>query len=117
MEWFYPKRRGPEWKQGWTGQTVASMSPPPFPLLAIFCIVISLLWLSHYSGYKAQFAPLCSQPPNIPFLAAILLILFMASSSTDWTASIIDSEIRRMIQLHVPRAPSLGGIVFSWCCF
>ncbi|KAJ6927370.1 hypothetical protein NC651_011432 [Populus alba x Populus x berolinensis] len=84
MEWFYPKRRGPEWKQGWTGQTVASMAPPPFPLLAIFGIVISLLWLSHYTGYKAQLRHSAVNLQIFLFLLPILLILFMASYSTDW---------------------------------
>ncbi|CDO96951.1 unnamed protein product [Coffea canephora] len=44
MGWFY-SRRGPEWKQGWRGQTMASLSLPPLPLLAIFAIVICLLSL------------------------------------------------------------------------
>ncbi|KAK2640633.1 hypothetical protein Ddye_028428 [Dipteronia dyeriana] len=44
MDWFYTKRRGPEWKQGWSGQTLASVS----------VVVLLLLWLSLYTGYKAQ---------------------------------------------------------------
>ncbi|KAE9447346.1 hypothetical protein RHGRI_032879 [Rhododendron griersonianum] len=54
MEWLYPKRRGPEWKQGWTIQTLTSVSTPPLPLLAVFAIVIFLLSLSQYTNYKAQ---------------------------------------------------------------
>ncbi|KAF9676120.1 hypothetical protein SADUNF_Sadunf09G0105200 [Salix dunnii] len=84
MEWFYPKRRGPEWKQGWTGQTMSSMSSPPLPLLAIFGIVISLLWLSHYTGYKAQLHQSAINLQIFLVLLPVLLILFMASYSTNW---------------------------------
>ncbi|KAJ6346148.1 hypothetical protein OIU78_008722 [Salix suchowensis] len=84
MEWFYPKRRGPEWKQGWTGQTMSSMSSPPLPLLAIFGIVISLLWLSHYTGYKAQLRHSAINLQIFLVLLPVLLILFMASYSTNW---------------------------------
>lgn len=84
MEWFYPKRRGPEWKQGWTGQTMGSVSSPPLPLLAIFGIVISLLWLSHYTGYKAQLHHSAINLQIFLVLLPILLILFMASYSTNW---------------------------------
>ncbi|KAJ7967206.1 Transmembrane protein [Quillaja saponaria] len=82
MEWFYPKRRGPEWKQGWTGQTVASISAPPFHLLAIFGIVISLLWLSQYTDYKAQWRKTTINFQIFLFLLPVLLILFMISFST-----------------------------------
>ncbi|KAK2983786.1 hypothetical protein RJ640_017189 [Escallonia rubra] len=54
MDWFYPKRRGPEWKQGWTSQTLYSISTPPLPLLAIFAIVVFLLSISQYTNYKSQ---------------------------------------------------------------
>ncbi|KAK2634512.1 hypothetical protein Ddye_029304 [Dipteronia dyeriana] len=37
MDWFYTKRRGPEWKQGWSGQTLVSVSVVLPPLLAVFC--------------------------------------------------------------------------------
>ncbi|KAK4802983.1 hypothetical protein SAY86_001186 [Trapa natans] len=47
MEWLQPRRRrGPEWKQGWTERTLTSISIPSIHLLAIFLIVIFLLWCS-----------------------------------------------------------------------
>ncbi|KDP36921.1 hypothetical protein JCGZ_08212 [Jatropha curcas] len=54
MGWFWRERRGPAWKQGWTEHTLASISPPPFPLLAIFLIIFLLLFLSSYFNYKYQ---------------------------------------------------------------
>lgn len=84
MEWFYTRRRGPEWKQGWTGQTLASISPPPLHLLIIFGIVIFLLWFSQSADYKAQLKSTAINFQLFLFLLPILLILFMASYSTSW---------------------------------
>ncbi|KAJ9186450.1 hypothetical protein P3X46_002022 [Hevea brasiliensis] len=52
MGWLWPERRG--WKQGWTEKTLASVSPPPFPLLAIFLIIFLLLFVSSYFNVKDQ---------------------------------------------------------------
>ncbi|KAL7206889.1 hypothetical protein ACSBR2_019568 [Camellia fascicularis] len=82
MEWLYPKRRGPEWKQGWTRQTLASISIPPFPLLAIFAIVIFLLSLSQYTNYKAQMQHTMINLQLFLFLLPILLIVIMLSGLT-----------------------------------
>ncbi|KDP27587.1 hypothetical protein JCGZ_19592 [Jatropha curcas] len=84
MEWFYPKRRGPDWKQGWAGQTMNSISTPPPSLLTIFGIVILLLWLSQYTGYKAQLRHSAINFQLFIFLLPILLILLLACSSTNW---------------------------------
>ncbi|XP_050215014.1 uncharacterized protein LOC126666095 [Mercurialis annua] len=54
MGWLWRERRGPAWKQGWAEHTITSISPPPFPLLAIFVIIIVLLSLSSYFNYKSQ---------------------------------------------------------------
>ncbi|OAY50580.1 uncharacterized protein LOC122723733 [Manihot esculenta] len=54
MGWLWSERRGPGWKQGWTEQTLASVSPPPFPLLAIFFIIFLLLFVSSYFNFKDQ---------------------------------------------------------------
>ncbi|GAB4838474.1 hypothetical protein Ancab_028018 [Ancistrocladus abbreviatus] len=53
MDWIH-RRRGLESKQGWRGQTLASISTPPLHLLAVFAIVILLLSFSHHADYKAQ---------------------------------------------------------------
>ena len=92
MEWFYPKRRGPQWKQGWTSQTVASISAPSFHLLAIFSIVMVLLWLSQSTGYKAELQQTRVNFQLFLFLLPILLICFMASYSSSW---LFNFQLRR----------------------
>ena len=84
MEWFYTRRRGPEWKQGWTGQTLGSISTPPLHLLTIFGIVVVLLWFSHYTGYKTQLRTTAMNFQLFLFLLPILLVLLMASNSSGW---------------------------------
>uniref|UniRef100_A0A2P2QLY8 Uncharacterized protein n=1 Tax=Rhizophora mucronata TaxID=61149 RepID=A0A2P2QLY8_RHIMU len=54
MGWVLRERRGPVWKQGWVERTLASISLPPFPLLAIFLIIFLLLSVSSYVKYKSQ---------------------------------------------------------------
>ncbi|XP_039122349.1 uncharacterized protein LOC120258934 [Dioscorea cayenensis subsp. rotundata] len=54
MDWFLRDPRGPQWKQGWRGQVLASISLPPAPLLAVFAIVVLFLSLSWYTNYKEQ---------------------------------------------------------------
>ena len=82
MEWVYPRRRGPQWKQGWTGQTLSSISAPPLPLLTIFGIVVVLLWFSQYTDYKAQLHHTAINFQLFLLLLPILLIFFMISFST-----------------------------------
>ncbi|KAF3434655.1 hypothetical protein FNV43_RR21740 [Rhamnella rubrinervis] len=98
MEWFYPKRRGPEWKQGWTGQTLTSISAPPLHLLTIFGIVIVLLWFSQYTGYKAQLQQTTVNFQLFLMVLPILLIFFMAlySSSGGW----FNFQLRRPEAFH-----------------
>ncbi|KAL6184544.1 PREDICTED: uncharacterized protein LOC101308118 [Fragaria vesca subsp. vesca] len=82
MEWFYPKRRGPEWKQGWTGQTLSSISAPPLHLLTIFAIVILLLWLSQYTEYKSQMQHTAANFQILLMLLPIVLIFLVISCSS-----------------------------------
>ncbi|XVE67107.1 hypothetical protein DITRI_Ditri08aG0133800 [Diplodiscus trichospermus] len=82
MEWVYPRRRGPQWKQGWTGQTLSSVSAPPLPLLTIFGIVVVLLWLSPCTDYKAQLHNTAINFQIFLLLLPMLLILFMISYSS-----------------------------------
>ncbi|KAG7010871.1 hypothetical protein SDJN02_27669, partial [Cucurbita argyrosperma subsp. argyrosperma] len=83
MEWLEPKRRGPEWKQEWTGQTLGgSVSSPPPQLLTIFGIVIVLLWFSQSTtGYDTQMHRSASNFQLLLFLLPILVIFFMSSYS------------------------------------
>ncbi|KAL3539056.1 hypothetical protein ACH5RR_002422 [Cinchona calisaya] len=84
MDWFYP-RRGPEWKQGWTGQTMASLSLPPLPLLAIFAIVIFLLSFSQSSNYKEKLDHATTNFQLFLFLVPIFsLLLIRPSFSVGW---------------------------------
>lgn len=82
MEWVYPRRRGPQWKQGWTGQTLSSISSPPLPLLTISGIVFVLLWFSQYTGYKAQLHQTAINFQIFLLLLPVLLIFFMISFSS-----------------------------------
>lgn len=85
MEWLYPRRRGPEWKHGWRGQTMSSISAPPRPLLTIFSIVMLLLWLSQYTDYKSH---LSQTSTNFQFffilLPILFIIFFVVSFSSSW---------------------------------
>ncbi|KAL5561132.1 hypothetical protein UlMin_030879 [Ulmus minor] len=105
MEWFHPRRRGPDWKQGWTSQTLNSMSAPPFHLLTIFAIVMSLLWLSQYTGYKAQLQQTAVNFQLFLFLLPLLLILSVASYSSSWLSNF---QLRRP-QNKMPSSGSRGG--------
>ncbi|XP_073312527.1 uncharacterized protein [Primulina huaijiensis] len=79
MDWVYTKRRGPEWKQGWTDQTLASISAPPLPLVAVFSIVIFLLSLSQYSSYKEHVQNSVISFKLLLFLVPVFLIFFVRS--------------------------------------
>ncbi|KAG7020455.1 hypothetical protein SDJN02_17139, partial [Cucurbita argyrosperma subsp. argyrosperma] len=54
MGWLIRERRGPSWKQGWAEQALASIAPPPRPLLAVLGILVILLSVSSYSSYRSQ---------------------------------------------------------------
>ena len=81
MEWLHYKRRGPEWKHGWTGQMLNNISTPPLPLLAIFAIVILLLSLSNYASSKAILYESANNLQLFLFLLPILFIFMMVSST------------------------------------
>lgn len=95
MEWLQPKRRGPEWKQGWAGQTLGSVSvsSPPPQLLTIFGIVIFLLWFSQNAGYEAQMYRSAANVQLVLFLLPILVIFFMSSYST---GGLINFRLRQL---------------------
>ncbi|PKA57974.1 hypothetical protein AXF42_Ash012513 [Apostasia shenzhenica] len=54
MAWFLGGRRGPPWRQGWRSRALSSFSLPPPPLLAVFAIVLLLLSLSSFNGYRER---------------------------------------------------------------
>ncbi|KAJ4723312.1 Transmembrane protein [Melia azedarach] len=75
MGLFFRERRGPAWKHGWTEQTLASVSAPPLPLLAIFGIIILLLTLSSYINYRLQMQQSMMQLKLFLLILPLLLIL------------------------------------------
>ncbi|RDX61489.1 hypothetical protein CR513_60274, partial [Mucuna pruriens] len=79
MEWFYPKRRGPEWRESGTMTCVSAL---PVQLLTIFGIVIGFLSFSHYKDYKAQLHSTAINFHLFLFLLPVLFIFFIISYST-----------------------------------
>ncbi|KAK7310571.1 hypothetical protein RJT34_08159 [Clitoria ternatea] len=77
MDWFYPKRRGPEWKG--TKSIASSVFAPSAHLLMIFGIVIALLSFSYYKDYKAQLHTTTINFHLFLFLLPVMLIFFMLS--------------------------------------
>ncbi|KAL2490646.1 hypothetical protein Adt_26274 [Abeliophyllum distichum] len=94
MDWVYTKRRGPEWKQGWTGQTLGSVSAPPLPLVAIFAIVMFLLSLSQYKSYKDQMYHAVISFKLCLFLVPIFLVFLMRSTFTSSMSNFWSSQPR-----------------------
>ncbi|QCD88789.1 hypothetical protein DEO72_LG3g3340 [Vigna unguiculata] len=83
MGWFYPKKSA-EWKQELTltEQTMETASlSVNLHLFVIFGIVLSLLWLSHYTTYKSQQNHIALYVQLLLSLSPILLILFLLSYS------------------------------------
>ncbi|KAL5066504.1 hypothetical protein RYX36_028241 [Vicia faba] len=74
------KRRGSEWKQRWREKNMASASAPPFHLLMIFGIVVSLLCLSQYNHFKAQLYNTATNFQFFIFFLPFLLMFFIVSS-------------------------------------
>ncbi|KAL9312557.1 hypothetical protein ACSQ67_018009 [Phaseolus vulgaris] len=81
MAWLLKERRGPAWKQGWTTNTLCSLSAPPLQLLTIVAIVIH------------------PHLPRLP-LAAALFLIFVAYT--------ISKHGSRLVLPAPP--PFLGGI-------
>ncbi|WJX36299.1 hypothetical protein P8452_24194 [Trifolium repens] len=84
MEWVSSKRRGPEWKQSWRGKSMhmASVSAPPFHLLMIFGIVVTLLCHKTYNQFKAQLHNTAINFQFFLFFFPFLLMFFIVSYST-----------------------------------
>ncbi|EXC00988.1 hypothetical protein L484_016054 [Morus notabilis] len=84
MGWLIREdRSGSSWKLGWTERTLASLTAPPLPLLAIVGIVVVLLSVSSYANYKSQM-----QKTVIGFRLFLLLLplvlIFVAHSVTKY---------------------------------
>ncbi|KAF6159210.1 hypothetical protein GIB67_022889 [Kingdonia uniflora] len=79
MLWFSSDRRGPDWKQGWTDQTLSSISIPPLPLLTVFAIVLLFMFLSKYTDYSSEVRQSMINFQIFLFLLPTLLILILQS--------------------------------------
>lgn len=85
MEWLQPRRRGPEWKQGWTERTLTSISAPSLHLLTVFLIVVFLLWCS--SSYSEPRPHLHHSMANLHvllLLSPVFAIFLLALYSSAW---------------------------------
>ncbi|KAG5250339.1 ER lumen protein retaining receptor [Salix suchowensis] len=81
MAWLLKDPRGPAWKHEWTRRTLASMSLPPFPLVAIFVIIILLLSVSSFMSYKNRMQhTLINLKLLLLFLPVLLIFLAMFAS-------------------------------------
>jgi hypothetical protein len=99
MGWFFRERRGPAWKQGWTEQTLNSISPPPMPLLTIAGIMVLLLLLSSYTSYKSQMHQTIISFKFFLFLLPLLLI-FVMHMITKYGRIVILAPITKIDAVH-----------------
>ncbi|KAL5706736.1 hypothetical protein ACHQM5_024864 [Ranunculus cassubicifolius] len=83
MAWFLGDKRGPEWKQNWTSQTLSSISLPPPSLLVIFAIVLLFLGLSKSMEYKREIEKTENEFHFMLFVLPVILILIVKSMSFD----------------------------------
>ncbi|KAL1309306.1 hypothetical protein HN51_052005 [Arachis hypogaea] len=74
MVWPLKERRGPAWKQGWTMNTLSSISAPPFQLVAIVAIVMFLLLLPSYIKLRTTMQ---TATINLNFLLLFLPLLLI----------------------------------------
>ncbi|CAA2965264.1 uncharacterized protein LOC111411212 [Olea europaea subsp. europaea] len=88
--------RSPEWKQGWTTQTLGSISAPPLPLLVIFTIVMFFLSLSQYKSYKERMYSAAISFDLFLYLVPVFLIFFMRSSLSSSISNFWSSQPRNV---------------------
>lgn len=105
MGWLVRDRRGSAWKQGWIEGTLASFSIPPWPLLAIFSIIVVLLSISSYTSFKYQM-----QKTIIGFKLVLLFIpllfIFIANFIMKYDKSLVISrKTKRMLVDHQGNPP------------
>lgn len=93
------RARGAEWKEGWTARTLSSVSLPPFPLIAIFDIIIFFMSLSNSirNEQKHQTEQVKSSFEILLFLVVLLIILVRSTMSS---SSIFDDLLPREQDQH-----------------
>lgn len=67
-------------RRKWSSQTLSSISLPPLPLVAVFCIVVFLLSLSQYSNFKSWSSNIGINLQLFVLLTPVILIFFVSSS-------------------------------------
>ncbi|KAK4787476.1 hypothetical protein SAY86_011309 [Trapa natans] len=77
MGWLIKEKRGPAWKHGWTENTITSASLPPLPVIAIFFIVVLLLFLSFCISYSKQMEKTVIGTNLFLFVLPVLLIFLV----------------------------------------
>ncbi|WCJ35099.1 hypothetical protein M5689_016367 [Euphorbia peplus] len=101
MGWLWGDRRGPSWKQGWRENTLSSLSPPPFPLLAIFIIIFLLLFISSYFNYKHHMeSTVINFKLILLFLPVILIFITQLVSKWDGFFFSPPTKAKYGIDLH-----------------
>ncbi|KAG6704840.1 hypothetical protein I3842_07G152700 [Carya illinoinensis] len=99
MGWFFRERRGPAWKHGWTEQTLASISLPPLPLVAIAGIIVLLLLLNSYATYRSQMWHTVITFKLFLFPLPVLLI-FLMHSITKYGRIVITAPVTKNDTVH-----------------
>lgn len=99
MGWIFRERRGPAWKRGWTEHTLASISPPPLPLVAISAIIVFLLLLNSYATYRSQMQQTVISFKLFLFLLPVLLI-FLMHSITKYGRIVIAAPVTKNDTVH-----------------
>ncbi|MQM04481.1 hypothetical protein Taro_037282 [Colocasia esculenta] len=79
MSLFLGERRGPKWKHGWKGEALSSLTLPPGPLLAVLAIVVFLMTLSGYVGYRAQVQHTANGLRLVLFVLPVALVFVVRS--------------------------------------
>ncbi|CAL0305869.1 unnamed protein product [Lupinus luteus] len=106
MVWPLKERRGPAWKQGWTKNTLSSISAPPFQLVAIVSIVMFLLLVPSFINFKSTMHT-ATINFNIFLLLLPLVLIFIAHFISRYGESLVVPVPRSIFRLS--RAGTGGG--------
>ncbi|KAF6135645.1 hypothetical protein GIB67_028216 [Kingdonia uniflora] len=109
---FEDSRRGPEWRQGWTSQT---LSFPPAPFLAIFAIIILFLSMSNHAYYKVQMEKTQLALKLFLLMVPVLLIFMVRYMYANGCYPSAYRSPYRIQLIGVTRR--LGVLLCCWCCF
>ncbi|PRQ27208.1 hypothetical protein RchiOBHm_Chr6g0302871 [Rosa chinensis] len=103
MESAVIERKG-SGKLGWREQTLASMSVPPSPLIALVGIVVLLLYLSSYSNYRAQMYK-TQASFNLFLLFLPMILIFLAYYMTKYGRFMSPSTKEKVVNAQSGASP------------